>query len=269
MSGNRFSICNNRIGITATLCLAVFGTSPVFAQSDSSSTNDEWQFAGAIYLWGSGIGGDTVRGTEVDVSFSDLMDNLEIGAMGAFAARKNNWSVLVDVIYMALGANNTTDLTVPVGPIPVPVTTSTNVDVDALFVALAGGYNLYSDDKSTLDVIFGARNLDLKVDMFLELESLGPGQSRRIKDSLTSFDGFIGLKGQASLNDKWYLRYYVDYGAGDSDSTWQASAGVGYRAGDRVDVALVYRHLEWDFDSTRLVDDMNFDGPALGVIFRW
>jgi hypothetical protein len=37
-----------------------------------------------------------------------------------------------------------------------------------------------------------------------------------------------------------------------------------------VDVALVYRHLEWDIDdSARVIDDINFSGPTLGVIFRW
>ena len=40
-----------------------------------------------------------------------------------------------------------------------------------------------------------------------------------------------------------------------------------YREGD---VALVYRHLEWDIDdSARVIDDINFSGSMLGVAFRW
>ena len=73
-----------------------------------------------------------------------------------------------------------------------------------------------------------------------------------------------------ALNDKWSLPYYVDIGAGDAEFTWQASAGVLYKASDAVDVALVYRHLEWDIDDSALVvDDIDFSGPALGVVFRW
>lgn len=65
-------------------------------------------------------------------------------------------------------------------------------------------------------------------------------------------------------------QYYADIGAGDSEFTWQVSAGVLYRASDALDVALVYRHLEWDIDdSARVVDDLEFSGPALGVVFRW
>ncbi len=45
---------------------------------------------------------------------------------------------------------------------------------------------------------------------------------------------------------------------------------MGYRAGNTVDVALVYWHLEWDIDdSARVIDDINFSGSMLGVAFRW
>jgi opacity protein-like surface antigen len=260
---------DNRIGVTAALFLVVFGVSPVFAQSDSSSTGGEWQLGAAIYLWGADIGGETLRGSEIEVGFSDLVDNLELGGMGAFEARKNDWSVLVDIIYLGLGANGTTELSIPVGPGFIPVTTSSNTDVDGWVVNLLSGYNLYSDGKSRLDFVGGVRYLDLSVDIFLELESLGPGQSRRIEESNSFFDGVIGFRGQAALNDKWFLPYYIDVGAGDSESTWQVTAGVGYQARDTLDVRLVYRHIEWNLDSTRIVDEINFSGPALGVFIRW
>lgn len=43
----------------------------------------------------------------------------------------------------------------------------------------------------------------------------------------------------------------------------------GYKATRWLDLALAYRHLEWDFSSTRVIDDFNISGPTLGVIFRW
>ncbi len=260
---------DTRSGVIAALCLVVFGVCPALAQTESSESQDQWQYSGAIYLWGADIGGHTIRGSEVEVGFSDLLDNLEMAFMGAFAARKNDWSILTDVIYLDLGVSNTTDLTVMVGPIPVPVTTSTDLDLTGWVLHFAGGYELYSEGKSRLDLIGGVRYLDLDMDLFLGLQSLGPGQSRTISDSLTAWDGIVGLKGHASLGERWFLPYYVDVGAGDSELTWQATAGIGFRAGRVWDLALVYRHLEWDLDSTRLIDDINFSGPTLGVIFRW
>jgi len=243
--------------------------SPALAQTDSSKTEDQWQFSGAIYLWGADIGGQTIGGTEVEVGFSDLLDNLEMAFMGAFAARKNNWSFLADAVYLDLGVDRTVDLSIPVGPIQIPVTTSFSLDLQGLVLHFAGGYTLYSEGKSSLDLIGGARYLDLDTDLFLELQSLGPGQSRTFSDSLTTWDGIIGLKGNASLGERWFLPYYIDIGGGESKLTWQATAGIGFRAGKVWDLALVYRHLEWDFDSTRLIDDINFSGPTLGVVFRW
>jgi hypothetical protein len=269
MKGSQYIARNTRIRVIAALCFAVFGVSPVLAQTESSASQDQWQFSAAIYLWGADLGGQTNRGSEVEVAFSDLVDNLEMAFMGTFAARKNNWSLLTDIIYMDLGVDNTADLSIPVGPIQVPVTTSVSLDVEAWVLHFAGGYNLYSEGKSRLDLIGGARYLDLDQTMFLELQSLGPGLSRTISESLTSLDGIVGLKGSAALGERWFLPYYIDVGAGESKFTWQATAGIGYRAGRVVDLALVYRHLEWDIDSAPIVDDLNFSGPTLGVIFRW
>lgn len=269
MSSNQSIARNVPIGVIAAICFAFPGASTVLAQTDSSANQDQWQYSGAIYLWGADIGGQTIRGSEVEVGFSDLLDNLEMAFMGAFAARKNNWSLLTDVVYMDLAVDKTADLSVPIGPIQVPVTTSVSLDVEGWILHFAGGYNLYSEGKSRLDLIGGARYLDLDQTMFLSLQSLGPGQSRTISESLTAWDGIVGVKGNATLGERWFLPYYLDIGAGDSKFTWQATAGIGYRAGRVVDLALVYRHLEWDLDSARVVDDINFSGPTLGVIFRW
>ncbi len=70
-------------------------------------------------------------------------------------------------------------------------------------------------------------------------------------------------------NDAFSCGIGRESGAGDSKSTWQAIAGVGYQVRDTLDVRLVYRYMEWDLDSTRVVDDINVSGPALGVFFRW
>ena len=188
-----------RICVITALCFVIFGANLALAQTDESATQDQWQYSAAIYLWGADIGGKTIGGSEVEVGFSDLLDNLEMAFMGAFAARKNNWSLLTDVIYLDLGVDNTTELSIPIGPIQVPVTTNTNLDLQGLVLQFVGGYGLYSEGKSRLDLIGGERYLDLDTDLFLELESLGPGQSRTISDSLSTWDGIVGLKGHASL----------------------------------------------------------------------
>jgi len=68
--------------------------------------------------------------------------------------------------------------------------------------------------------------------------------------------------------EHWISPYYVDVGAGDSDLTWQASLGVGYRWGWG-DIHLDYRYLDYDQGDNALVQGMTLDGPSLGATFRF
>lgn len=67
----------------------------------------EWEYELTPYVLGAGLGGDvTVKGVtaEVDVGFSDLIENMELGFMGALQARKGRWAVHGDLIFLGLGA---------------------------------------------------------------------------------------------------------------------------------------------------------------------
>jgi opacity protein-like surface antigen len=82
-------------------------------------------------------------------------------------------------------------------------------------------------------------------------------------------DGIVGARGDVSIDENWHLPYYVDIGTGDSDLTWQVMAGVGYRINQSVDVGVTYRYIEWQFDDSALLNDLNFSGPLIGARFRF
>ena len=69
---------------------------PAHVQAEEPGTSDAWQFSAALYLWGAGIDGKTQSGSRVSVDFGDIFDNLEMGFMGAFQARKGKWSLLTE-----------------------------------------------------------------------------------------------------------------------------------------------------------------------------
>ena len=71
------------------------GAAPALAQSD-------WEYTGFVYLWGAGIGGETVTGQDIDVSFSDILDNLDFGLMGTLEARNGPWAIIGDAIYLSI-----------------------------------------------------------------------------------------------------------------------------------------------------------------------
>jgi hypothetical protein len=189
--------------------------------------------------------------------------------MGSFEARKSRWSFLTDVIYLNVGANGSS--TVPVALAPdtrVGVNVNANVKTKGWVLDFIGGYNVGESPQASLDAIAGARYLDLRLDFRLGAAA-GPYAARRdIAASSSVWDGVIGVKGHLDLNPKWYVPYYLDVGTGQSDITWQGSAGLAYRFGWG-DVSLVYRYMKWDLGSDSAVAHISFSGPLLAAKFQF
>lgn len=252
--------------ILSSSVLGILSVGSAAAQDGDSESEDGWQYSAAVYVWAAAVGGRTTTGSSVEVSFSDIVDNLEGAFLGAFEARKGRWSILTDAVYLDVA--KTSD--VPLGPGPI-LTGDVSLDLTTKVFHLAGGYNLLTEGQSRLDFIAGARNLDLDTALVATVDGPGPLEPPPIVASASdnAVDFIVGLKGNVALSERWFLPYYVDVGGGDSDSTWQATVGVGFRASGWVDLALVYRHLEWSFDSNPLVDSLEFSGPTFGAIFRF
>jgi hypothetical protein len=83
-------------------------------------------------------------------------------------------------------------------------------------------------------------------------------------------DAIVGLRGRATFGNErsWYIPYYVDIGTGDSNLTWQGMVGLGYSF-DSVDIVGVWRYLEYNLGSGTPIESINFNGPALGITFRF
>ena len=251
-----------RNSFIAALCASLLS---LVAAPLQAETDNDWQFAAKAYLWYADIGGETGAGDSLDVSFSDVFDNLETGFMGAFEARKGKWLVLTDLIYLDVSASDKT--TVSDGPFPVDIETKTKIDLTGTILNLLGGYNLLSEGPLELDLLAGARYFDLETDITVDLSAIAPGLSAKGSESEYVWDGIIGMKGNYALGNNWSAGFYGDIGTGDSDFTWQAAAGIVYDA-EWANVGLLYRHLEWDIGD-ELIDNISFSGPAVGAVFRW
>jgi hypothetical protein len=209
--------------------------------------------------------------------------------MGNFEARKSRWSLAADAIYLNVGADGGGSVSVRPPGSDFSVDVEADVKLRAWVWTLTGGYNLWQSERGTLDVIAGARYLE--IDVFLnaseqirklsELQRGGPLEKRtefstpdgrdatqEVGESGDVWDAIIGLKGDIRLNNKWYVPYYLDVGTGDSDLTWQIAAGVGYKF-SWGDVNLLYRYMDWDFSSGSDLDDLNLSGPMLGARFHF
>jgi len=237
--------------------------------------NNAWQHSVAIYGWLPDLDGTlqySLPGSSgsISVPANDIVDALKMTAMGTYEARKGLWSFKVDALYLNLGNTEKTSVSIPNGPGSTEVTLKADQGMTALLLGLYGGYNTAMTSDYTFDLIAGARYISIDVDASLSVDGplppVLPGLALDQSEEL--WDAVIGFKGSYNLNEQWYIPYHFDIGAGDSDLTWQALAGVGYRYGWG-DVLLAYRHMSYDQGDSGLIQDLEFSGPAIAVKFQF
>ena len=249
--------------------VALLGVCNVNAEA-AQAKGGGWQYEVTLYGWYSGIDGTLKfpgpRGVEEDlvVDASDILDNLEMTFMGSLEARYNRWSIITDVIYLHLGDDATTTLTV--GPDPgQPVNASADIDLTSWVVNGGVSYDVIETDGGRLAVVGGVRYMAVDIDGTFSIGGPFPVDK---SESVDIWNGIVGLRGYIQLNERWYLPYYLDVGTGDSDFTWQMLAGVGYRFGWG-DVRLGYRYLSIEQGDDELIEDLAISGPVIGVGFRF
>jgi hypothetical protein len=252
---------------------------------------DGWKFSVTPYLWLPNINGTLAftppsggAGPDVGVGPADWLQHLNAVAMIAGDARKGRWSVLTDVIYLDFANQRSRVKSVDFGIGPagrIPVSADTNLNTRSSLSGgvwmLATGYQLQGDPDASYEVYGGVRHFGVKASVDWQLASTVtlPGSQRTFASSGTAsqkndlWDGIVGVRGRVRLGTgKWFVPYALDMGTGSSNFTWQAYAALGYAYGWG-DLLLSYRHLSYDMDSGKLLQDMRFSGPALAVTFRF
>lgn len=238
--------------------------------NDAAGETTGWQYDLTIYGWYTGIDttfkspGPLGREGDLEVDASDIIDNLEMTAMGTVEARYNKWSIITDVMYMDVGDDANTTVTVGSDP-GVPVNANVDVDVTTWVVNAGVGYDIAQENWGRFAVVGGVRYLSADIDSTFGLGGPFPVERSRSEDF---WNGIVGVKGYIAAGDKWYLPYYADIGTGDSDLTWQLFGGIGYRFGWG-DIKLGYRHIEFDQDDEKFVQDLAMSGPIMGVTFHF
>src|ERR1041384_3898357 len=138
-----------RRGLLQKLSIAIFGAmcfaGVVRAQSapPTSTSTGDWEISVTPYVFlprlkGTiGIVGETA---EVNASFSDIFKNLDFAAMGTFEARKRNWMVIVDGMYMSLSGQKVT---------PSPFFSDIDVEVKEIIVTPQVGYRAVNTERGS------------------------------------------------------------------------------------------------------------------------
>jgi hypothetical protein len=193
--------------------------------------------------------------------------------------RRDRWSVFTDLIYLDFADEKSSVTAVDFGGslVSSSVNVATTSSLRGMAWTLGAGYAVQTGQAVTLDVFGGLRYFELAVSTEWQLEGVitGPGgvqmfpRTGSISEKLALWDGIIGVRGRIALgSSNWLVPYYLDFGAGSSRLTLQGMLGVAYSF-NWGGVTLAYRDLYYDQKDDKLIQDLRFSGPALGVTVRF
>jgi len=247
---------------TAALCLAMVGS--------AGAQSEDWQNAITPYIWGTGMSGNVAVGTPLgsvainaDLSFGEILDDLDFGGMISYEGKNDRWLVLGDVIFMNLGAD--------VDSTSGQVSVRHSADIEQSLMEADVGYRLTEN----MALFVGARYSD--IDGEIGIATTGPtvGTVRSASFSENWVDPVVGFLGEWPLSEQWEWDLRADiggFGVG-SDFVWQAQATLRWKVRTNFDVVASYRYMEVDFDQDEatglLVYDMVSAGPGIGVTFHF
>ena len=258
---------------------------PVDSQESSESSqdesailplaSDEWEFHLApLYIWFAGIGGSSSIGpvtAPLDVSFSDVMDNLDTVFTFHFEAQRGKFGLFADYMLLEISAQESAQFgTTPRGT-PVGATVDTDMRND--IVEFGGSYRVWEASPS-VELLAGVRYTNLELSVVPEAFGLPiPLPSVNVEQSW--WDGFGGVRLIQELgeNSGWSLIGKADVGGGGSNLTWSALVGVDWQYKDWGSVRAGYKWLGYDYESgtgpDRFALDVVYQGPIAGFKFNW
>jgi outer membrane protein OmpA-like peptidoglycan-associated protein len=232
------------------IAAAVIGA---MAAGNAQAGETDWDFEIGGYLWGIGIDGDiTVRDrtVNVDASFSDILDMMELGGGVLMRAERSDWVIWTQFDYLKTDTDNLDEPPAFGG-----------LESESTIITAGFGRNFASaDGRRSIDVLLGARHF--KLENQLRLNRVGTFENDR---SVT--DPLIILRPSFQLSERWRLNPTFSYGiGGDSDSTYELQPQLQFQMTPRAALRIGYRVLSYDIEGDRGNRfDGSFSGPLLGI----
>ena len=243
------------VAAIATILLLALPSFAVRAD-EGQQGQDDWTFFADAYLWGANIDIESETGSNTEIRFTDIVDDMQFGGMAVLGASHNKWFLWTDAIYLDIDDN-----------VEEEIESGVELDklgVEAWVVQPKIGYQVMRTERNALYALAGLRYLWVEVYGKLDLGPPNPVGSQDGDVSDSSWDAVVGFRGEYLLSDKWYINYQFDGGAGDSDFTWQLIGAVGYRF-ESFDATFGYRYLDWEDTENDALADINMSGFMAGV----
>lgn len=270
---------NKKILTAISFCAPfVVGVGSAVAQSESSpipKVSEAWRFEVTPYLFVPGIQStlnfDNRLVKTANISESNVVSNLKSGGMISAEAHYGRWGLGLDFLSATLQKSGSTPISVPTQYGDVRARVGEKSTLQATIFTAFASYTAINNKDAYVDALLGVRTVSMTASLGLALQ-----EDPRIKDNLskttTTVDPIVGFKGRYRIADSsWYVPFYGDIGSGGGTTnvTWQAMLGVGKTFNQWVDASLTYRALYYDMSGSGLLQKTTFQGPQVGVTFKF
>ena len=244
----------------ATSVLVLASTIAMLLPNDASAQRaDESYFRFTPYIWALALDGTTAAPTgedlDVDASFSDLFDNLNLALMANLEWNTgSNWFFLVDAMWAELES----DFAGPIGGL-----VTGNVKVEMLLLDGLVGYS-FTDN---IGVYAGARLYDQDISLGFDTP-IPPDVS--LGADWTDF--ILGVRVFGELSDKWSMGGRIDAAVGgDSDSAVNLQFVFARHFGESMHLNLGWRYYDVDYStgSPANLDVYKWDVAHSGPLVGW
>jgi hypothetical protein len=243
----------------AACAAAVLGLSAWTFDSSAAEAAGAWSIQVTPYVWALGVEGRVRPGAglptvDVDVSFGELLEDVDFAAFGTVLARRDELVLVAD----ASTSNASRRGTVPAG-----------VPAEGGFrqssVTLLGGWTLVEDTRRSFALLAGARAWSIRTRADVPLVGW------RASPSLDFVDPLLAARFEWRFSDGVSGTAYVDVGGlgVGSESTWQLVVVANYRLNERLQLSGGYRHLQVDYSRRGVLADVSVSGPVVGLGVRF
>jgi len=266
---------------------ASWATSPALVQSREAIVHEDekpdWTLQVTPFLWAASLSGKISpfqRGSTVDVdkSFSDVMEHLNVGGFLNIRARHQRFVLSGNMMYVdtsdAQARGPLSAFQIPGLGITIPSGASIDAKVDTtqFMATLLGGYRVLDRPEFTLDMLGGVRFWHISNSIAVTTHHPSTGRhSASYSENFGWIDPLVGTRVFFPLTDNWSFQSEADlggFGVG-SDLTWSVLASATYTFTDTLSASAGYKALKVNYDNHRHVYDTLLSGPVIGVTWRF
>jgi hypothetical protein len=235
----------------------------------ANAADDEWEFAlSPLFLWGVSLEGESSmngKGAPLDLEFrDDILENMEGVFTLHFEARKADWSLFAEYLYIDLNPN----AQVQAGPLAV----SADITFKEDLLELGAGWAFSDNGRTRWELIGGGRYTDQSITVAVDVATPVPPieASNTFRGGDDWWQAFAGIRVAHVLSDRWTFIGRGDLGYGGSDnSSYNLAFQFDYRFRDWGSAFFGARYLSYDYDSSNYGFDAAKAGPLAGLTVHW